>query len=510
MGSKGKPENAKNYGISLATEEQKAMWKKVSARETAPSRYPHDFPLQTLGIMEDFWKLCDVGDGNGLVYMFQRKWPSFRKYTLEFLSSLKVTKDRRQNFPLSIDFRLGNRWHSLTMEELSGIFHCFDPNPEEDNEYEFSEVWGAMTNEQEHAAGYAKSSSIRNPVLRYLHRAMTQLMFARIDGGSVSQTELNVMWCLLNKKGIDYGTLFTYYVDRITKKDGGVICCGGLITAIGEHLGVSFAGMTEDGGEKFITYEVLFSVGLLKTDHWGQGYFMQVAGDHFPVPLPQLTKVDVWANQANWKLDTPAHRRAIEANPVNGEFRKRNIPSRIPQFEPDEDSAFDAIDNYEEGAEHSQAQGNEAPPPPQSQPRREEEEEEEEVEGHRRRTRANRRRGRPNPEEEFQVNTSAQLGEIFSYMQNMSNAWDNRWAEQQAENAYNRQGWTAQGDWRTAEQEFWEQQRLEDVHRRQQYEELRRMAAEAREERETMRSDITYLVGAFEDLSARFPPPPQD
>ena len=95
-------------------------------------------------------------------------------------------------------------------------------------------------------------------------------------------------------------------------------------------------------------------------------------------------------------------------------------------------------------------------------------------------------------------------------MQNMSNTWDNLWAEQQAENAYNRQGWTAQGDWRTAEQEFWEQQRLEDVHRRQQYEELRRMAAEAREERETMSSDITYLVGAFEDLSARFPPPPQD
>ena len=129
MGSKGKPENAKNYSVSLASDEQKAMWKKLSARETAPSRYPHDFPLQMLGIAEDFWALCDVGDGNGLRYMFERKWPSFRKYTLEFLSSLKVTKDRRQNIPLSIDFRLGNRWHSLTMEELCGVFHCFNPTP---------------------------------------------------------------------------------------------------------------------------------------------------------------------------------------------------------------------------------------------------------------------------------------------------------------------------------------------------------------------------------------------
>ena len=109
MGSKGKPKNAKNYGISLATDEQKAMSKKLSVRETAPSRYPHDFPLQTLGIAENFWALCDVGDGNGLRYMFKRKWPSFRKYTLEFLSSLKVTKDCRLNIPLSIDFRLGNR-----------------------------------------------------------------------------------------------------------------------------------------------------------------------------------------------------------------------------------------------------------------------------------------------------------------------------------------------------------------------------------------------------------------
>ena len=123
--------------------------------------------------------MCDVGNGNGLVYMFQRKWPSYRKLTLKFLSFVKVTKDRRYRVPQSIDFRLGNYWHSLTMEELSGVFHCFDPNPEEDNEYDYSEVWGPMTTEEEHASGYAKSSSIRNPVLRYLHRAMTQLMFTR-------------------------------------------------------------------------------------------------------------------------------------------------------------------------------------------------------------------------------------------------------------------------------------------------------------------------------------------
>ena len=109
MGSRGNPENVKNCCISLASDEQKAMLKKLSARETVPSRYPHDFPLQTLGITEDFWALCEVGDGNGLRYMVERKWPSFRKYTLEFLSSLKVTKDRRQNIPLSINFRLGNR-----------------------------------------------------------------------------------------------------------------------------------------------------------------------------------------------------------------------------------------------------------------------------------------------------------------------------------------------------------------------------------------------------------------
>ena len=40
MGSKGKPENAKNYGISLASDEQKAMWKKFLARETRPRGTP--------------------------------------------------------------------------------------------------------------------------------------------------------------------------------------------------------------------------------------------------------------------------------------------------------------------------------------------------------------------------------------------------------------------------------------------------------------------------------------
>ena len=71
------------------------------------------------------------------------------------------------------------------------------------------------------------------------------------------------------------------------------ICCGVLITSIAEYLGISLAGLTEDGGKGFIIYEVLFSVGLLKTDYWGQGFFLQVAGDHSPVPIPQLTKVDL-------------------------------------------------------------------------------------------------------------------------------------------------------------------------------------------------------------------------
>ena len=132
------------------------------------------------------------------------------------------------------------------------------------------------------------------------------------------------------------------------------------------------------------------------------------------------------------------------------------------------------------------------------------------MEDHHRRTIANCRRGRPNPNEEFQANTSAQLGDMFSYMQNMSNTWDNRWAEQQRENAYNHKGWTTQGDWHTVKQHFWEQQRLEDAHQRQQIEELQRMAAEARQERQTMSGDIAYLIGAFDDLNGRFPPPPQD
>ena len=89
----------------------------------------------------------------------------------------------------------------------------------------------------------------------------------------------------------------------------------------------------------------------------------------------------------------------------------------------------------------------------------------------------------------------------------MSNTWDNRWAEQQQVNNFNQQGWEAQGDWRAAEMNFWEAQKLEDVHQRQQLAKLRQISTEAQEERQTMREDITYLIGAFKDLSARFPPP---
>ena len=221
MTTRGKPDKAKSYGISLPLEAHKAMWKKVSARETTPSRYPHDLPLATLGIIEDFWALCDVSEGNGLSHMFRGRWPSYRRLTLEFLSTLRVNKDRDTRIPESINFRLGKYNHTFTMADLSEVFQCHNPNPDEEVEYDYSDMWRAMTIEgEDFMTAYAKSSSICNPVLRYLHRAITQLMFARIDSGSVSQTEMDVIWSLLNKKGINFGILFTIYVDRISKKDG--------------------------------------------------------------------------------------------------------------------------------------------------------------------------------------------------------------------------------------------------------------------------------------------------
>ena len=54
-----------------------------------------------------------------------------------------------------------------------------------------------------------------------------------------------------------------------------------------------------------------------------------------------------------------------------------------------------------------------------------------EVEGHRRCNRAKHRHGRLNPNDEFQVDTSTRLGEMFSYMKNMSHTWDIHWVEQQ-------------------------------------------------------------------------------
>ena len=135
------------------------------------------------------------------------------------------------------------------------------------------------------------------------------------------------------------------------------------------------------------------------------------------------------------------------------------MPLRVPNFEQEVDPNFAAIDKYVEGGEHSYAQGSGVPP------QREEEEEEKEVEDHRRRNRRNRCRGRPDPHEEFQADTSAQLGDMYSYLQNMSNTWDTRWAELHQINNFNQQGWEAQGDWSAAETDFWEAQRLEDVHR---------------------------------------------
>lgn len=113
-------------------------------------------------------------------------------------------------------------------------------------------------------SGNANSTSIRNPILRYLHRDMNQLIFARIDGGGVSHTEIHVMWFLPPKGGVTLAPTSPLTSTASPRRTEALYVWG--IDHVVEQVGLPTINFTVNIGEMFITYEVLLTMGLMKTD----------------------------------------------------------------------------------------------------------------------------------------------------------------------------------------------------------------------------------------------------
>lgn len=179
------------------------------------------------------------------------------------------------------------------------------------------------------APSRAKINSIRNPVLRYMAKALVCFPFAHKELGSISSEILFILWGMLAHRRVNTGYFMIKHLERHTKKKSGKLCCGGVITRLAHHFDVDIEERDPDTGSMWIDWDILRRSGMIAVDGRGAGYFVLGPNTFFRFPSPQLTAVGGWTYQANWKMNSDDHFARIASDPPQGEGFSGQQPMRV-------------------------------------------------------------------------------------------------------------------------------------------------------------------------------------
>ena len=83
----------------------------------------------------------------------------------------------------------------------------------------------------------AKINSIRNPVLRYMMKALVYFPFGHTEVGSISAEMLFILWGMLSRR-VSTGHFMIKHLEA--KKKNVKLCCGGEVAALAYKFGISF------------------------------------------------------------------------------------------------------------------------------------------------------------------------------------------------------------------------------------------------------------------------------
>ncbi|KAG7536924.1 Ribonuclease H-like superfamily [Arabidopsis suecica] len=146
----------------------------LKALEFEGTRHPHQETMTALGIAEDIDYLAETcGLKTFLGYSFE----GYQEETCQLLATLD------------------GRDHSLTIRQLNLLYGF--PNKEglvqNFDKRELQAFWKTIAGPGDYIPSKSKSSSIRSPVVRYLHQSIASMFFAKKITGTISEGELQLL-----------------------------------------------------------------------------------------------------------------------------------------------------------------------------------------------------------------------------------------------------------------------------------------------------------------------------
>ncbi|KAL6534869.1 hypothetical protein OROGR_013544 [Orobanche gracilis] len=347
----GAVETPESYGIELP-EYRRSRWERLGSKKMLPTRWPDEECMSAMGIKDDVMKLLER---IGWAWMMKQKWATYRSLTLEFFSTLVIRHDPISHDPSAIMFRLNNQDRRLTIQELENIYHLKTGGEYHVNRYKCENYWRSMVEFPGSGPRYyvpkaAKGSSLRNPVLRYLHKVIANTIYGRKETGPITLRELYILTHMLDGTVPATGAMLAEHFDDVATKPKGEIWVGGLITPIALHFGIALDQRTPLTGNMLLSFSVLKIMGILEYD--SRIIFVQNDNDRFLLPNTPLTTIDSIRDMRNLQMATEAHRQArIAADIISTRYcpLDRNVRARQAEEER-RDERMEEEEAYERGS----------------------------------------------------------------------------------------------------------------------------------------------------------------
>ncbi|KAL6532145.1 hypothetical protein OROGR_014115 [Orobanche gracilis] len=352
----GAVETPESYGIELP-EFRQSRWERLGGKKMFPTRWSDEECMNAIGIKDDVMKFLER---IGWAWMMTRKWVTYRSLTLEFFSTLVVRHDPISHEPSALIFRLNNQDRRLTIQELENVYHLKTGGEYHVNRFKCENYWRSMVEFPGNGSRYyvpkaAKGSSLRNQVLRYLHKVIANTICGRKETGPITLRELYVLTHMLDGTVPATGVMLAEHFDDVATKPKREIWVGGLITPIALHFGISLDQRTPLAGNMLLSFPVVRIMGILEYD--SRIIFIQHDNDRFLLPNTPLTTIDSIRDMRNLQMATEEHRQArIAAELISTRYcpLDRNVRARHAEEESDE--RMEEEEAYERGPENEDAE----------------------------------------------------------------------------------------------------------------------------------------------------------
>ncbi|KAL2900971.1 Lethal(2) giant larvae protein-like protein SRO7, partial [Bienertia sinuspersici] len=215
--------------------EFKEIYERLFKHVFTATRYCGVATLKALHIEDDVpWLFSNVGWCNFHI----TKYPTYKRVTLEFLSSLKANVGPGFDDGM-ITFCLYNASHSRTLAQLNEVLGLPSGDNRSTSKYwNASPLWRILTG-KEFDSKKSSSSHIRHPAHRYVHKALANTVFSREENSKVRKDEVCMLDHMLHVKAINTGAFLIWQMESIVANQTakGAIVLEGLITPIALNLG---------------------------------------------------------------------------------------------------------------------------------------------------------------------------------------------------------------------------------------------------------------------------------